>query len=322
MGEHPFYNYGYNWVAPPARTHLGRIVRGPWKLGELLARASGFVYIGGVGFLDTLSDGGAYELGYVRSRGKRVVSYFTGNDIRSPRLSRELEQETGEPNLGTYLVETSPSFASEAYEQRKRDIARAAETNSDVIFNADYGQRGYLTRPSEPFLYFHPDGDITDDFSKFADTAVPIVVHAPSSPIVKGTQLVRAAVTALREEGYVFEYVELVRQSNAEVLTSLERAHIVLNQFYSEVPGVFGVEALAAGCVVMMRADEHDERSLPPGSNDAWVLTRHHEVTRNLRDLLDHPERWEAQARAGTSWVRENASASVNGERLRRILGT
>ncbi|MBN9606115.1 MAG: hypothetical protein J0G30_05845 [Actinomycetales bacterium] len=313
MYAHPFYAHTYDWIAPNRRTHLGRVVRGPWRLGALIARSKGFIYLGGVGYLDKLDDGGAFELGYLKAHGKRVVCYFTGNDIRSPRLSAELEAQTGEPNFATYLAETGPEFATERYEQRRRDIASSAESFADLIFNADRAQLGYLTRPSEPFLYFHPDSEITANFDKFARRSRPVIVHAPSSPVLKGTQLVRAAIRELRDDGYEFEYVELVRQSHAEVTAQLRRAHIVLNQFFSEVPGVFGVEGLAAGCVVVQRADEHDEPSLPAGSNEAWVVTRHHQVARHLRRLLEDPTSWEAQARRGVEWVRAHAAASVTG---------
>ena len=232
----------------------------------------------------------------------------------------EQEVATGEPNLATYLAETDPVFGTPAYEQAKRAIAASADAFASVIVNAEYNQRSHLTRPAEKFPYFYPDDDVVDTFDKFADTSRPVILHAPSSPLIKGTQLVRAAIAELRDEGYDFEYVELVRQPHAQVQEQLRRAHVVLNQFYSEVPGVFGVEALAAGCVVLQRADEHDEASLPPGSNDAWVLTRHHQVTRHLRAVLDAPNTWESQARAGVDWVREHAVFSVAGPRFAETL--
>lgn len=321
LEPHPFYDRArYDWVAPRARTSFGRLGLGPWKLGEIARRARGVVYISGTGYLNTLRDGGATEYAFLRSRGLRIVCYFTGNDIRSPKLDAEREAATGEPNLSTYLSETSPRAATAVYENQKRLIAESADRFADLVFNADVNQRGYLTRPSEPFMYFYPDEDISDDYGKFADVRRPRVIHAPSSPVIKGTQLVRAAVRELQEDGYDFDYIELIRQPHEEVQANLRQAHIVLNQFYSEVPGVFGVEALASGCVVMMRADENDEPILPPGSNDAWVVTRHHQVSRHLRQLLQHPEAWEAQARLGVEWVKKHASRSVSGAALREQL--
>ena len=67
----------------------------------------------------------------------------------------------------------------------------------------------------------------------------------------------------------------------------LGRAHIALNQFYGFSPAVFGAEALAAGCAVMMSSDEFVETDLPAGSNECWVVTKHHQVYSHLRRLLD-----------------------------------
>src|SRR5690606_28403309 len=119
--------FEYDWIAPRPRTHVGRIVNGPWKLGELLNRADGFIYVGGVGFLDRVDDARSFEFSYLRRHGRKVVCYFTGNDIRSPRLSKEREERTGEPNLATYLAETGPGYATDAYETEKRALAESAE---------------------------------------------------------------------------------------------------------------------------------------------------------------------------------------------------
>lgn len=320
LQPHPFYTYPYDWVARPARTSIGAWVRGPWKLGELAARAKGFVYVSGSGFLDHVYDGRRWEFAFLQQRGKKVVCYFTGSDIRSLRLAAEREQRTGMPNIATYIAETNPSLATEAYEAERRQLAEVADEFADMTFNADVDQQGYLTRPSERYLYFYPDDEITDDFSKFDDVRVPVIVHAASSPVIKGTQLVRAAVAELRAEGRQFEYIELLRQPHAEVRRALARAHIVMNHFFGETPAVFGVESLAAGCVVLMSADEHREPMLPAGSNSAWIVTPHYRVTTNLRAVLDDPSGWEAQARAGAQWVRDSAAASVTGAIIRQKL--
>lgn len=326
LRKHPFYDVGYSWQAPPVGrgllADLRVYVRGPWKLGELAVRADGFVYISQAGFIDSSWDERWAEFQFLKRRGKRIVCYFTGTDIRSPRRMAELEDSMGEPNVATYLAETDGRYATESYEIVKQRTAASAERFADVIFNADADQRGYLTQPAEHFKYFVDDEDITETLDKFENVKRPVVLHAPSSPVIKGTQLVRAAVAQLQAEGWDFEYVELVRQPHESVQRELRRAHIVLNQFYSLVPGVFGVEALAAGNVVMMRADENDEPSVPAGSNSAWVVTRHHQVANNLRQLLSNPSLWEEQARAGVAWVRQHAASSVTGPEFARVLET
>lgn len=317
LQPHPFYAFPYDWIAPPRRGLIRSMVTGPWKLGELAARAKGFVYVSDSGFLDAVYDARRFEFAFLKKHGKKIVCYFTGSDIRSLRLAGEREKRTGLPNIATYIAETDPSLGTEEYELARLALAQVADTYADMTFNADVDQQGYTTRSAERYMYFYPDEDITEDFSKFNDVTIPVIVHAASSPVIKGTQLVRAAIEELRSEGRQFEYVELLRQPHSEVRKALARAHIVLNHFYGETPAVFGVESLAAGCVVMMRADEHIEPMLPAGSNSAWIVTRHYEVTRNLRVLLDNPDGWEQQARAGAKWVRDSAAVSVTGAILR-----
>lgn len=324
LARHPFYSFPYDWE-PRTRNFPGAAqIRvwflSPWKLGQLATRARGFVYVSGEGFVHSAYDERHYEFRFLHRHGIRIVCYFTGNDIRSPRLMRELEQQSGRPNLGTYLGEVNRVFDSDGYDRVKMRIAEAANLYADVVFNADVDQRSYLSRPSHPFLYFHADDDVTDDFTKFDDFTRPVVVHAPSSPILKGTPLVRAAVAQLRDEGYEFEYVELIRVSHDEVRAALRGAQIVLNEFYAFVPGVFGVEAMAAGCALLTSADETIERDLPPGSNNAWSVTQHHQIAANLRTLLDDPARARQLAISGRDWVREHAVASVSGATISRLL--
>jgi hypothetical protein len=320
LRPHAFYTYPYDWVGPTSSSFVRNLLAGPWKLGELVARAKGFVYVSGSGYLHAVYDSRRYEFTFLKKRGKKIVCYFTGSDIRSIRMAAERERRTGLPNIASYITETDPSLGTDEYEAAREGLAQVADEYADMVFNADIDQQGYLTRPSERYMYFFPDDEITDDFTKFADVTTPVIVHAASSPVIKGTQLVRAAVEELRSEGRQFEYIELLRQPHSEVRRALSRAHIVLNHFYGETPAVFGVESLAAGCVVMMRADESTEPMLPEGSSSAWVVTQHFEVTRNLRRLLDNPQEWENQARHGVDWVRQHASVSVTGAILREKL--
>ena len=317
LQPHAFYTYPYDWVGSADHGFVRTLLSGPWKLGELAARTKGLVYVSGSGYLHAVYDGRRYEFDFLKKRGKKIVCYFTGSDIRSIRLAAQRERLTGLPNIASYIRETDPSLGTDAYEADREALARVADDFADMVFNADVDQQGYLKRSSERYMYFYPDEDITEDFSKFDDLTKPVIVHAASSPVIKGTQLVRAAIEELRSEGREFEYIELLRQPHSEVRDALSRAHIVLNHFYGETPAVFGIESLAAGCVVLMRADETTEPMLPADSSSAWVVTQHFEVTRNLRRTLDHPEEWEAQARIGAEWVRRHASASVTGAILR-----
>ncbi len=297
-----------------------RLIVGPWILGRLAAQRRTFIYLGAEGFLLSLVDGRDREFGFLREHGRIVVCYFTGSEIRSQPLLNELGRKLGRDVLTTYEPLVSPGIASDAADRHRRNLASAAERHAQLIFNAPVDQMSYFTRPTEPVLYFFPDDRIGRRPQKWQDVSVPVVVHAPTSPVIKGTPLVRAAVKALQEQGYDFEYVELTNQPNAEVLATLERAHVVLNQFYAFIPGVFGVEAMAANAVLLTSGDGTLEPSLPPGANDAWIVTPFWQVYDNLKSVLDHPETLQATADRGTAWVQEHCSRSANRAQLLRLL--
>jgi hypothetical protein len=46
---------------------------------------------------------------------------------------------------------------------------------------------------------------------------------------------------------------------------------------------------------------------LPEGSNDCWVVTKHHQVYLNLKRLLDEPSQLEPIARRGREWAEQYA---------------
>jgi hypothetical protein len=79
---------------------------------------------------------------------------------------------------------------------------------------------------------------------------------------------------------------------------------------------------VANGCALLTRADESIETDLPVGSNSAWLVTTAADIYANLRELLEQPERIAPQAAAGLAWVRQNATVSATGARVRAVIGT
>lgn len=325
LDEDPYYDglLTYDYVIKGARgtskRDWSRRICSPILLGRLAHEAKGIIYLGAAGFLENTEDGREYEFAWVKRRGLKVVCYWTGSDIRSLPRMKELETTLGRPNIATYIHLTSPALNTEVSDNARRSLAAACDKWADATFSNTVDHTGYVTMRTEPFLYFLPD-DRLGDLSQFDDTSTPVLVHATTSPIIKGTQLVRAAIDKLRAEGRTFEYVELMGVGNEVVVRELRRAHIVLNQFYGFSPAVFGVEGLCAGAVVMMSADETVETDLPAGSNQAWVVTPHHQVYDNLSKLLDDPKSWRGIAERGLEWARQYGTARGAGERLNAVL--
>jgi hypothetical protein len=318
--RNPFYtSVAYDAVIQTSSRALGgrlavwrRLYGGPILLAWLLHRTRGFIYVGGGAYLEGHHDEREFEFSFIRSKGRRLVCYFTGNDIRSPRLSQQHAEETGRSNIGSVLMTIDPVFASPEYDSARRTRAHVAERHAEAIFNARNDQLSYLEGATHPFLYFYPDEQFVEATAKFDDIERVVVVHAPSNPLLKGTDAVRAAMAKIAETHPHVEYRELIGVPHERVLAELDDAHIVLNQFYASVPGVFGVEALARRCVVVMSASAHDEPDLGEEADDAWVVADAGTLHDRVVDVLDHPERMSAQADRGWLWAKRHASASAS----------
>lgn len=303
----------------PRRRALTRLIVGPVLLGRLMNRARGMLYVGPTGFL-LGADEREFELRYVKAKGLKVGLYWTGSDIRSTKIMHELEREMGIPNISTYIGVLTPYFETAAHEATQRRRAEVAMRHADVMFDYPTDQAGYLTCHREPTFFMLSPEHFSDDRSKFDDLKRIVVTHATTSPIIKGTPLVRAAVAQLRAEGYDFEYCELIGVSNAELLAQLRRTHIGLNQFYGFTITVFGVELMAAQCAVLSSSDSMIETNLPPGLNDVIMVTKHWQVYDNLKTLLDAPALIEPLAARGAEWARRYQSADGAGPIMTAIL--
>ncbi len=324
FSRHPFYDYKYDHCPSVRNMFLMYVVRalyGPVLLGYLANKADAFFYVGGSGFLVNEVDGRAYEFAFLKKRGKRVACYFCGSEIRSIKLMEEFSRKQDMDVVTTYQVIAQPFIASDYKERIRYLLATSANRYADHIFNAPVDQMSYIERDVHPFMYFHPARHFRRRDEKFSGAGPVKILHAPSSPLIKGTPLVRAAIKKLKLEGYRFEYKELIGVPNTVVLEELGNAHIVLNEFYAFVPGQFGVEAMAAHCALLTSADEHIEPSLPAGSNLAWSVTRYWEIYDKLRALLDDPGLIKSYADAGYDWAEKNCTYDVSSRRLRSILG-
>ena len=322
--KHPFYDFNYSFQLPsilgPRTGAWLSILLGPFLLGFLASRALGIVYVGEQGFLLRTENGRHMEFEWVKNKRLAIVCFFTGSDIRSLWLMKEFEKLTNLSTLGGRMLATYPEFDNEDYDREQRMRASVADRFADLIYNSKVDQMSYLESDTLPTSYFYPDEGFRFLPEKFFAENLWRVVHAPSNPSLKGTEYVREAVSRLKDEGYSFEYVELIDVPHDEVLLELARAQIVLNEFFAFVPGVFGIEALANTCALITSADATVETDLPADSNSAWLPTKHNQIVDHLRLLLDNRAFASAQAIRGYEWALEWASQSKSGARLQRQL--
>lgn len=287
----------YDYFLPTSSKELSfflRIFYGPFLLAKLANQGDVFIYLWSTGFsLDREID---YK--FLKSKQKKIVCIFLGSDIRSLKLQREYGQKYHIDTMATYLeIKNNDEIV--------KKVAALADKYSDLVFNYSIDQISYLKSNQIPWPYMIDDKLLNKDNNKFSKlTSNQIVVcHAPSNPFIKGTPLVRAVIKKLQIEGYDFKYIEMINIPNSEVLEILEKSHIVLNEFYAFVPGVFSIEAMAKQNAVLTSANYTDISDTAEG---AWMPTKYWEIYDHLKYLLDNPEKIEIFALNGHEFVKNN----------------
>jgi len=239
----------------------------------------------------SLTDGNR-EYPFLKRLNKRIVSVFNGSDIRYPPA--HLQQFSGLPTNAEYqkalLARTSDDPVGPV-----RNL-RIAELHSDLILSVP-NQSSMSVRPYMHFL-------VPIDLSKYAchipESDVPVIVHAPSSRALKGTDAILAALDTLRADGIPFELRLMDRFTNQEVIAELAKADIAIDQLYAPCYGKFGLEAMASGCALATCSRE-DYEPFPSG-RPIWHVDASN-ILEKLRLLLTNKDLRIRLAREGRSYV-------------------
>lgn len=321
LDSNKFYKLEYDYAIKKGQSRFSifvyaikRVIYGPFLLAYLSSKYDVFIYFWSSGFLLDRE----HDFKFLKRKNKKIITIFIGDDVRSPKRLREMLNSLEYDGFLDYVGVASPHYLSNSYDEKKKRIAALADKYSDICFNCTVDQASYLTSKQYFLPYAYDAKDFNRDYNKFNNTKKIKILHAPSHPFVKGTPLVRAAVKKLKVEGYDFEYKELINVPNQQVLEELRNCHIVLNQFYAFVPGIFGIEAMANHCAVLMSADPDIETGLPQSSKGAWMITAYWQVYDNLKILLDNPDEIKKYADAGydftyNHYTYEKASEYIQG---------
>ena len=297
---------------------IRRLIFGPLLLGYLMNSSDQFFYIWSRGFLFKRSN----EFQFLKAKNKRIALMFCGDDIRSPRLHRELCERMNRETFANYGFYLSPPGGTDEYEFQQQEMATIAEKYADVIFNAPICQTSYLDSLSPKIVAAHGFISLQSyqfclDDNKFNEPVIKIV-HAPTSTSTKGTRFVREAIARLEKERSDFVYIELQFAPHSEVIQTLKDSHICLNQFLSFGTGVLGIEAMAARCATLMSADPLLEPSIPmpqDGTNP-WMITQSHQIYENLTFLLENKDVLAKTANEGFEYAIEHYSSESSTARL------
>lgn len=194
-------------------------------------------------FIDDFTD---YE--YVKRKGKKLICLFVGSDVRY------FQSFVQEFNVKHWSFPENWIHYDPSYHLR---IIRQAEKHSDLIYSVR-DQAGLQLKP-----YYHIHVPIsTEGFQANIPGNKKIkVVHAPSIPFKKGTDIIERTLSMLQNEGVDLEIISVRNMHNSEVLKLLREADVLVDELVYHGPGSLSFEAMLSGCAVATRFIE----DAPPG---------------------------------------------------------
>jgi glycosyltransferase involved in cell wall biosynthesis len=185
-----------------------------------------------------------YDLPLLRLFRKRLIVVFHGSDARPAYIDGQV--------MATHRGVTTSRCIQIA--RWRKDRIRRLERYVDVIVaqpaNSHFFERPVVNwfRIGVPWRDPPPVTKAPAGADRDAMSSRPVrILHSPSDAPLKGSDLIRAAVRQLNQEGLSLDLVELQGVPNDVVLTELATCDFVVDQLYSDAPMVgFATEAAVA----------------------------------------------------------------------------
>ncbi len=253
------------------------------------------------------------EVRWMQRRGIAVALLFHGSDIRDP--DRHLATHPASPYAPGLWASTDTM----------RGIVAA---NQQLI--ADAGVPVFVSTPDlldeVPGAQWLP---VVVDLELWASpppepTGRPLrVAHAPSSLVLKGTELVEPTLQRLHDEG-VIDYVRVTDTPFSEMPEIIRRADVFLDQFRLGIYGVAACEAMAAGRVVVSHVSTGARENVRrlTGLELPIVEATADEVESLLREMAVDLRPWLATAEQGVAFTRVVHNGERSAESLRSFVAS
>ena len=146
---------------------------------------------------------------------------------------------------------------------------------------------------------------------------MPVVLHAPTNPAVKGTALIEPILDRLTAER-LLDYQRIIKVPAREMPARYSSADVVLDQFTLGIYATTSIEAMAAGRLVIAHLHDQvrDHIQQVSGCEVPVVEATPDTLEDVLRDIAEHPESDPPIANAGPAYV----EAVHNGALSSRVL--
>lgn len=218
------------------------------------------------------------DLEMLKQAGKKMVVHHHGSDIRLLSVAKSFNNP---------YIRVKPEWTEEK-------IYKNVATLSNYIDHAivqDHELEGYISN-----LYKHTHViPHTIDVNRFkanypaVKNASPLIVHAPTSRDLKGTEFILNAVNELKRLGLSFRFKLIEKMSYDETINLLSQSDIVIDQLRIGASGYISSEAMAFGkpavCYIRNDLVPKYPQGLP------IVNANPSTITNVLKDLILNPQK-------------------------------
>ncbi|MBH0129630.1 glycosyltransferase [Salinibacterium sp. NK8237] len=251
------------------------------------------------------------EVAELRERGVTVALLSHGTDLRGPDLHASRDpaspfNDTGRPEISRLRTVTTRNRAVLA-----RATAPVFVTTPDLL----------MDWPAAQWIPVVIDPEIWRTSEPVLQRPRPRVVHAPTNPWIKGSELIEPMLRRLHDGG-VIEYQQL-RDIPADQMPAIYHgADIVLEQFRIGTYSVTAVEALAAGRIVIahLLEDVRDHVEKTVGREVPIVEATIESLEATLLEICADREKYIKRAALGPGFVNEVHDGRRSADVLRAFL--
>lgn len=190
-------------------------------------------------FTGPYTDYQGLDIPLIKSRGKKIIYRFTGNDLRYKSTHKKVDP------YSYFKYDYDVPWDEKL--QRKHNDFLTEYVDEFVV--QDPEMHSYLSKAK-----IIPRGI---DLSKYDHVGInennirPLVVHIPSIPEIKGTKIINEAVRQLKNEGLLFDYVSKSRISHEETMELYKKADILVDEIHKGWYGIAALECMSMGKPVM-----------------------------------------------------------------------
>ncbi len=238
----------------------------------------------------------------LRLLGKKVITAFWGSDIRYwYAFAGEMKSFDAQDEIFPFF-EYARTRSGGSYWDKKRTVGVAEKYSDLIISQPDCGQL-----QTRPYMRASVPLDLSQYKFNVPGRIKPLILHAPSVPEAKGTDVVLDVIKELKQEGLLFEFRLIENMPNTELRDLLADSDIVVDELYSATVGGLSAEAMATGNAVLVRYMA-DYCKVPAGC--PAINVNKFTLKDNLRQMILDVDRRKKLAELGRSYV-ENTNDHI-----------